>query len=42
MRIIEQFLENYEAAFSLHRIGEKGLDLFKKIAGDWFGTNSIS
>jgi len=42
MKVIEQFLENEEAAFSLYRIGEKGLDMFKKIAGDWFGTNSIS
>lgn len=35
-------MENEEAAFSLYRISEKGLDMFKKIAGDWFGTNSIS
>lgn len=43
MRVIQEFLENEEAAFSLFKIFEKGLELFKSIAVDWcFGTNSIS
>lgn len=40
--IIEQFLEEENSAYSLSKITEKGFEIFQKIPGDWFGTNSIS
>lgn len=40
--VIEQFLEENDSAFSLSKITDWGFEMFGKIVGDWFGTNSIS
>jgi len=43
--IISKFLDfnsNKKSPFSIHEITERGLEWFHKIAGDWYGTNSIS
>ena len=43
--MISKFLDSHniqESPFSIHNITEQGLECFHKIAGDWYGTNSIS
>lgn len=43
--VLSKFMDSQkgkDAPFSIHQIVDKGLELFHKIAGDWYGTNSIS
>lgn len=43
--VITKFLDSKSgehSPFSIHEITNQGLELFHKVAGDWYGTNSIS
>ena len=43
--VISKFLDSKsgkDAPFSIKEITDQGLELFHKVAGDWYGTNSIS
>lgn len=43
--VISKFLDSRvgkDSPFSIHEITNRGLELFHKVAGDWYGTNSIS
>ena len=43
--VISKFMDSMkgkEAPFSIHEITDQGLGTFHKVAGDWYGTNSIS
>lgn len=43
--VISKFLDSKcgeEAPFSIKEITNQGLEMFHKVAGDWYGTNSIS
>ena len=43
--VISKFLDSktkQDSPFSIHEVTKQGLQWFHKIAGDWYGTNSIS
>lgn len=43
--VISKFLDTkwgQDAPFSIKEITDQGLEIFHKVAGDWYGTNSIS
>jgi hypothetical protein len=43
--VISKFLDSNEdnyATFSIREVTDQGLESFHKVAGDWYGTNSIS
>ena len=40
--VISLFLDTVKSPFSVHNIAEEGSNMFHKIIGDWFGTNSVS
>ena len=43
--VLSKFVDSQkgkESPFSIHQIVDQGLQSFHKVAGDWYGTNSIS